>query len=305
MKSGYSVITESLGSNSATPLDLSIQRRRQEIIKRLEFLPPLPTAAQEVLSIVADDPKDIIRLEQTIRHDPAMTSQLLKVANCAAYAPRTAIDTVQRAIVYLGFSRVRNIALSLSIFGLFKSKKAMKGLKQEEFWTHAIATATVTRMLALELDEENTEVSFTAGLLHDIGRIAISACFPEEWADILKYAEEEDCPLLVAERRVGLSHSLIGAWLARNWGLPEIYIKTIATHHLPVRHHKATHMGALVQLADDICHKIDMGIFPAPGIQRPVLIAYLGLTEDLVDEIEKQLGELEEITRSITDVIGC
>jgi hypothetical protein len=63
-------------------------------------------------------------------------------------------------------------------------------------------------------------------------------------------------------------------------------------------------MGALVQLADDICHKIDMGLFSPPGIQRPVLIAYLGLTEELVDELEKQLGELEEITKSITDVIG-
>jgi putative nucleotidyltransferase with HDIG domain len=304
MEIGHSVITESLESNSATLFDLSIQRRRQEIIKRLEFLPPLPTAAHEVLSIVADDPKDIIRLEQTIRHDPAMTSQLLKVANCAAYAPLMPIDTVQRAIIYLGFSRVRNIALSLSISGLFKSKKAMKGLKQEAFWTHAIATATVARLLALELDEENTEVSFTAGLLHDIGQIAISVCFPEEWADIMKYAEEEDCPLLFAERKAGLSHSLIGAWLAKSWGLPEIYVRTIATHHLPVKHPKGTYMGALVQLADDICHKIDMGLFSPPGIQRPVLIAYLGLTEELVDELEKQLGELEEITKSITDVIG-
>jgi putative nucleotidyltransferase with HDIG domain len=304
MKTGHSVVTESLGGNSASLVNLSIQRRRQEIIRRLEFLPPLPTAAQEVLSIITDDPKDIIRLEQTIRHDLAMASQLLKVANCAAYAPLMAIHTIQRAIVYLGFSRVRNIALSLSIFGLFKSKNAMKGINQEEFCTHAIATATVTRMLALELDEENAEVSFTAGLLHDIGRIAISACFPEEWADIVKGAEEEDCPLLIAERKVGLPHSLIGAWLAKNWGLPEIYERTIATHHLPVKHPKATHMGALVQLADHICHEIGMGLFSAPRIQRPVLIAYLGLTEDLVDELEKQLGELEGIAKTITDVIG-
>ena len=304
METGRSVVTGSLGRNSATLVDLSIQRRRQEIISRLEFLPPLPTAAQEVLSIGADDPKYIIRLEQTIRHDPALASQILKVANCALYAPLSAIDTVQRAIVYLGFSEVRNIALGLSIFGLFKSKNAMKGINQEEFWTHAIATATVTRMLALELDEEDTEVFFTAGLLHDIGRIAISACFPEEWADIVGVAKKEDCPLLIAERKVGLPHCLIGAWLAKNWGLPKIYERTIATHHLPVKHPKATRMGALVQLADYICHKIGMGLFSAPSIQRPVLIAYLGLTEGMVDELEEQLGELEGIATTITDVIG-
>jgi putative nucleotidyltransferase with HDIG domain len=304
MKNDHSVVTESLGGNSAALVDLSIQRRRQEIISRLEFLPPLPTAAQEVLYIGADDPKYIIRLEQTIRHDPALASQILKVANCALYAPLSAIDTVQRAIVYLGFSEVRSIALGLSIFGLFKSKNAMKGINQEEFWTHAIATATVTRMLALELGEEDTEVFFTAGLLHDIGRIAIGACFPEEWADIVRVAKKEDCPLLIAERKVGLPHCLIGAWLAKNWGLPKIYERTIATHHLPVKHPKATQMGALVQLADHICHKIGMGLFSAPRIQRPVLIAYLGLTEDLVDELEEQLGELERIATTITDVIS-
>ncbi|MBW1719227.1 MAG: HDOD domain-containing protein [Deltaproteobacteria bacterium] len=304
MKTGHSVVTESLGHNSVNLVDLSIQRRRKEIISRLEFLPPLPTAAHEVLSIIADDPKDIIMLEQTIRHDPALASQLLKVANCALYAPLSVIDTVQRAIVYLGFSRVRNIALSLSIFGLFKSKNAIKGINQKDFWTHAIATATVTRMLALELYEDNTEVCFTAGLLHDIGRIAISACFPEEWADIVKAVEEEDCSLLIAEHKVGLPHSLIGAWLAKSWGLPKIYERTIATHHLPVKHPKATHMGALVQLADHMCHKIGMGLFSAPRIQRQVLIAYLGLSEDVVDELEEQLVELEGIATTITDVIG-
>jgi HD-like signal output (HDOD) protein len=92
--------------------------------------------------------------------------------------------------------------------------------------------------------------------------------------------------------------------LAKSWGLPKIYERTIASHHLPVKHPKATKMGALVQLADHMCHKIGMGILSAPSTNRQALIGYLGLSEDVIDELEEQLEELDGIATTITDVIG-
>ncbi|NPA94432.1 MAG: HDOD domain-containing protein, partial [Thermodesulfobacteria bacterium] len=82
-------------------IDLHTQRRKKEIIAKIKRIPPLPAAAQEVLSIVAENPRDIRRLEQVIMHDPSLSSQLLKVANCAAYYPASRINTVHRAIVFL------------------------------------------------------------------------------------------------------------------------------------------------------------------------------------------------------------
>jgi len=285
--------------------DLAAQRRRRRIVNRLEALPPLPAAAQEVLSIVSGDPRDTSKLEQTIRHDPALAAQILKLANSVAYSPRTPIDTVHRAIVYLGFSEVRDIALGLSIFSLFKKKSTGGKFQRENFWTHAISTAIIARILAVELDEEDAEIFFTAGLLHDLGRIALCICFEPEWNKILDIADQKVCSLLHAEREAGLPHSLIGAWLARSWGLPEVYVDSIATHHLPVSHPKASRTGIIVQLADHISHCSGMGLYPAPDLKRSVLTNYLGLSGDMVKFLLEQLAEMEEVAETMDEMLGC
>jgi putative nucleotidyltransferase with HDIG domain len=295
---------DSSSPSAPSPTDLTLRRKRQQIVSRLKSLPPLPASAEEVLSIVSDDPRNMVHLEHTIRHDPALTSQLLRVANCAAYAPRTPIDTVHRAIVYLGFSEVRNIALGLSIFGVFKSRRAIKDLDIEALYTHAIGTAIIARLLAVEMGKEDTEVFFAAGLLHDVGRMAIARCFPQAWKQILKTAEAEKCPLIVAEREIELSHNAIGAWLASSWGLPDIHANAIATHHLSVTHPRATQTGILIQLADDICHRNGMGMCRPPNVIRLALLQSLGLSQALVEYLEEQLNRIGNIAQTVTGISG-
>ncbi len=285
-------------------VDLSRKRRYQEVISRLDSIPPLATAAQAVLSALAQDPKDILELEHTIRYDPSLTSQLLKVANCAAYAPRTPIDTVHRAIVYLGFSEVCNISLGLSVLGMFRNSTKNLGFSLRDFWTHSIATAMIARILAEELEEEEPEIYFTAGLLHDLGRLALNYCFPMEWQDIVALAGEGNLPLIKAERlRLGLSHSLVGAWLAKTWKLPKVYVKAIATHHLPMGHKKACTVGALIQLADYLSHTAGMGLMSPPGIKKTAILAYLGLSPEMVESMERQLHEMEEVAETIAEML--
>lgn len=285
--------------HSPKTVDLLRQRRTKEILSRLETLPPLPAAAQEVLAIVSDDPQDISRLEMTIRHDPAMTAKLLKVANCAAFAPRAPIDTVERAIVYLGLQEVKHIALGLCVFETLKPGRKIGGISRDAFYTHAIATAFVARMLAEELDYEECEAFFTCGLLHDLGRLALATCFRNEWKEMAKAAREEEIPLLVAENRRGYPHTLIGMWLARAWKLPEIIVMAIASHHLPVGHPKGNETGALIQLADFMCHGLGMGILAPPLVKRAQLVDYLGLSRSYVKNLEEQLGEIQGLARNL------
>ncbi len=290
-------------AKKANTVDFGRERRYKELIARLESIPPLPTAAQSVLTILAKDPRDALELEHAIRHDPSLTSQLLKVANCAAYSPRAPIDTVHRAIVYLGLTEVCNIAFGLSVLGMFKTSNRDFGLDIREFWTHSIATAIIARILAEEMKEDDPEIFFTAGLLHDLGRLAMAQCLSKEWKQIVYTAASEGIPLLRVERSMGLSHSMIGAWLARNWKLPVTYVRAIATHHLPVRHKKATTVGALIQLADHLSHHAGMGVMQPPTVGKKSLIAYLGLGPEMVADLEEQLQEMEEMAESIADMM--
>ncbi len=286
---------------TAVLVNFDVQKKRQDLIKKIEDLPPLPASAQQVLSIVASDPKDISRLEETISHDMNLTSQLLKVANSAAYYPEAKINTVQRAIVYLGFSQVRNIALSLSMSSFLRLKKKNRLFDLEKFWIHSIATAMIARILSFELDMEEPEVYFTAGLLHDIGRAAMNACFQEEFNNAIRYAEEEELSLLAAERHFDMPHNMIGAWLVKNWKLPAIYVRAVATHHLSIKNKNTNKTGVLIGLADQISHNIGMGFMNPPRANRYQLANYLGMSPDHIDEIEEQLGQIEEIALAIAD----
>ncbi len=302
MKNGKYKMSQSEQSEATAVLvNFDVQKKRQDLIKKIEDLPPLPASAQQVLSIVASDPKDISRLEETISHDMNLTSQLLKVANSAAYYPEAKINTVQRAIVYLGFSQVRNIALSLSMSSFLRLKKKNRLFDLEKFWIHSIATAMIARILSFELDMEEPEVYFTAGLLHDIGRAAMNACFQEEFNNAIRYAEEEELSLLAAERHFDMPHNMIGAWLVKNWKLPAIYVRAVATHHLSVKNKNTNKTGVLIGLADQISHNIGMGFMNPPRANRYQLANYLGMSPDHIDEIEEQLGQIEEIALAIAD----
>ncbi len=277
--------------------------RRKEIVARLSVLPPLPAVAHEVLSILSEDPKSIVRLEQTIRHDPILTAQLLRLANSPAFCPHTYIDTVHRAIVYLGFQEVRNLCLGLAIFSMFKSCQGSEKFDEHSFWTHSMATAILSRLLAAEAGEKEPEVFFTAGLLHDLGKLALNTCFPSQLTAIIALAKDSEWPLIKAERYFGLPHTIIGGWLARSWQLPPAYVKAITSHHLSPKHPKWSRIGGLVQLADYMCHKTGMGFMIAPKVNLEVLCFKLSIGQDIVQDLLEQMSLMEDVAQTVEGIV--
>ena len=278
--------------------------RRKEIVSKLKVLPPLPAVVHEVLSILSEDPNSIVRLEQTIRHDPVLTSQLLKLANSPAFFPRTHIDTVHRAIVYLGFQEVKNLCLGLAIFGVFKKIKSADGFDEHSFWTHSMATAIMSRLLALEAGEKEPEVFFTAGLLHDLGKLALNVCFPAQFTAIIALAKDSEWPLIEAEKYFGLPHTIIGGWLARSWRLPSIYVKVITTHHLNPKHPKWERTSGIIQLADYMSHKTGMGFLTSPKINLDILCYKLAISKEAVEDLIEQIGFMDDIAQTVDGIIS-
>ncbi len=288
------------GMDDKKVIDLDAQRRKKKIISKIEEIPPLPAAANEVLTIVAENPKDIRRLEQVIVHDPSLSLQVLKVANCAAYYPVTRITTVKRAIVFLGFSEVRSIALSLSVSSLFKGKRSKTGFDRQSFWEHSIGVAMISRVIAGELELKEIDMYFTCGLLHDIGRMVMDTCFQKEWKQILKLAVESEMPLIKAERKYGYPHNVIGAWLLKNWGLPKVYQRVVATHHLSPKNPHFSLEGGIIGLADKLCHDIGMGLYKSRAVDVSSIAKAIGLGKERLELLEDHIQKISEIAEAIT-----
>src|SRR5258705_578422 len=169
---------------------------RQRIIR----LPSLPQAVLDVMRMLGDEDASTADIADRIERDQGLTARTLRIANSAFYGVPGRIGTIRNAIGILGLRTVGTLLTTAAVSAQFASAKCPE-FQFGTFWRHAIATALMARGLSkqLRLDED---IAFTAGLLHDIGRLALAAQFPAETGQVLRYAREMDMPTLDAERQV-------------------------------------------------------------------------------------------------------
>jgi HD-like signal output (HDOD) protein len=192
-------------------------------------LPPFPAVAMRILKLVARDDIGIKELTREIQSDVALSAEVLTLANSAFFGFRTEIKNILQATALLGAERVKAIALTI----------AMKAYLTESFqipallacWRHSLACALVAEDLAKASLVEK-DFAYTAGLLHDVGRLALGMIKPLEYANLLCSAEEKPFNVLERERELfGMDHCMAGRWLTQAWKLPKVFTDVTAHHH--------------------------------------------------------------------------
>ena len=223
--------------------------------KRIVQLPSLPQAVLEVMKLLGDEEASTADIADRIERDQALTARTLRIANSAFYGVPGRIGTIRTAIGILGLRTVGTLLTTAGVSAQFATDKCPE-FQFGMFWRHAIATALMARGLAkpLRLDED---IAFTAGLLHDIGRLALAAQFPAETGQVLRHAHDLDLPVLEAERRVlDVDHLAIGVLIATHWHFPDAVIAAIAHHHGPGAGTVAT-IADVIHVADAFAHALD------------------------------------------------
>ncbi len=315
--------------------DEILSRRTELVLRELDQLPTLPSVATRLLSMGSTDEVDVREIVRVIESDPSLTVRLLGLCKKAAYRTRNPITTVEMAVVMLGLDAVRSLVLSVEIFdwsakayaarresaqpaytGTAKGRSSTRPGSHMEpreggprapfnrvgFWQHAIAVACCCDLIAREHPhlEFHPEEAFVAGLVHDIGKVALELVLPRAYARVTELAEARQGNIADFERPiVGLDHATAGAKLADRWGLPEVLVAAIGMHHLPpaaVRDKPHATLALLVQLADAVCRKLALGwsgnhSAPGPGDAEADLCHAAGLDYQRVLGIAPKLYE--------------
>jgi HD-like signal output (HDOD) protein len=207
-------------------------RQIQDYIDRMPSLSTTVTKVLEVCNRPNTSPNDLNRV---ISLDPVLTGQVLKLINSAYYSLPNQITSLTRAIIMLGLNTVKNLALSTAVLGAFKSD-SFQALSMDSFWAHSICVGVTVKTLAAKLDipVAMREEYFVAGLLHDLGKIPLNNCFPEEYAQVLQLADLEQGPLVRAEKMIlGFDHGLVGGMISSKWQLNETISDVLNDHHTP------------------------------------------------------------------------
>jgi diguanylate cyclase (GGDEF)-like protein len=196
-------------------------------------LPSLPTIALEVIDLVQQRDVNIKQIAETIQHDPALSSKILKTVNSSFYGQAHTISTISHALVVLGLNSVKTLALGFSLVGNL-SEQGDDNFDHMTYWKRSLYAATAAKQLAAERQLVQQEEAFLGGLLQDLGMLALYQTLKKEYKTVLADTEEDHCLLADLERAAfGFDHGAVGGELAARWKLPPLLIASIRHHHGP------------------------------------------------------------------------
>jgi putative nucleotidyltransferase with HDIG domain len=223
-----------------------------DLEQRLGRLPPFPAAAMRALDELGCDTIDFARVERATGTDPVLTARILRIANSPFYGLPRKISAVKDACMLTGAPTLRNVIIA-SVAMLQFSTDQITQTDRTALWRHSAHCAAFAAELA-PAARQPRDVAFTAGLLHDIGTLALAALYPDEYARIRARGATLD-----AERDVlGATHAVLGAHVAEHWRLPFAIRDAIAAHHDPAAVEQAT-LADVVFTADTLAHAMDEG----------------------------------------------
>jgi HD-like signal output (HDOD) protein len=221
-------------------------------------LPEIPSIVFELNEVIANPLSSGDQMAQVINKSPSLTALLLKIVNSSFYGLPSRVDRVSLAVTMIGTRELSALALGISILSIFK-RIPRSHLNMRFFLQHSLACAASSRLLAAQKNMRQTEQMFTAGLLHDLGRLILFIYFPKETLDVLRQAHHDStCLHTVEKRRLGCHHAHIGKYLLNRWRLPLLLENTVCFHHEPGDSPDPV-AAAIVHLADILANALGIG----------------------------------------------
>lgn len=266
-------------------------------------LPPAPMLVTELLNLFRQPDRDIDQVVQLISYEPSLTAQVLRACHSVHFSGDEPPGDIFEAVSRIGFYQV--YCLVVSMFGA-KTKSmagADEGLDVDEAWRHSVTVAVASSVVA-ECAGLPKTVAFTAGLLHDIGKLVLASCARKAYAELRQRAQSEKVALCKMERSaLGVDHAELGGELMRRWNLPADVVAAVSHHHQVDRAAPYEHLTAVVHVGDIIAHRIlapdtvpiDVLAFSSAAFDVLQLKPqdFLSLLEETQAELEKVKGMLE------------
>lgn len=245
--------------NSSENLENEISERNiSNLTQNIKNIPSLPEIITKSIEIMQDKNTSSETLAKIISNDIGLTARVLKLVNSAYYGFPKQISTVKQAISILGFTTIKGLIISASVFKMFSENLNYSYFNYKDFWKHSMLTASAARMLAKHSDIVKSEDIFSASFLHDIGKIILAKYDKENYLKVYKSEYFDDIDFMKKEEvYCGLNHCEIGNIVAYSWNLPEIFCEIISNHHNPDRSYKYFDECSLVYLANKIAHCIE------------------------------------------------
>ena len=269
-----------------TPVD------RDVLAASIRSLPSFPAVVTELAALVRQPTVNVDHIASTAGLDQALTARVLQLANSPFYGRSGQVGSIRDGINILGLRQLTGLVTAATVTLQFERLHG-KPLGMTEFWRHSIACAVTARQLAAFCGLDDA-AAFTAGLLHDVGRLVLDNHCPHAMAQVRQWAQDNRVSQCAAERELlGICHAEIGEWVSRHWRFTPDIIEAIAKHHQPPPAGPASLID-VVHTANALAHGVDTPDAVGTVGQRTIdALAWsrLGLSPEAVTAVQTLASE--------------
>jgi HD-like signal output (HDOD) protein len=236
----------------------------QDRIKTIANLPTLPHIASRLMQIVNSPSTSADTVASLVSQDVSLSAKVLRLANSAFYGVPKSINTLNNAVIILGFKIIQTMVLSLTVFDMFVSGEddSEAVFDRNDFWHHSLKCGVISRLLAHRRKRNfalDPEEAFCAGLLHDVGKVVMEQYLNFDLNKALRHAGANDISFFEAEKSVlGYTHCDVASWLTGSWSLPDEIVQPLVYHHEPEEAVICADSVMACHIAD-ILSKVDIG----------------------------------------------
>jgi len=207
----------------------------RELVSKLESLPTLPTLYADLIHELDKDEPSVARIGQLVSEDMALTAKILQLVNSAFFGLSGQVSSATNAVGLLGLDIIKALILSTHVLSKFQTD-LLNVTDVEYLWKHSLTVAGYAKAIALmeNANQRAVDECFTAGLLHDLGKLILASAMHGKYGEVLSRIREKGTNLVAAEIEVlGCSHAEVAAYLMSLWGLPDNVIEGVAWHYHP------------------------------------------------------------------------
>lgn len=280
----------------------------KEAIAKLDTLPALPAIAQKLLSLSLDTDEGEAKMLKLIAQDPLISAKLIGLANTSMFGSPIKVTSVNDAAMRLGLTRVKSVTIGIATMSTLVKTPEGK-LKANDLWMHSMAIAVAMRVIAKAMPARVCPLDdqiFLAGLLHDIGYMALSY-LDTKTSDELHTrlsSQADKTPLEIEQELLGMSHGEIGALVGQHWDLPEEIIAVMRYHHTPdvQKAAEGQPLVSLVNFAERLLSDFGLVEHTTQEITDQEWLE-LGIDPAKADEIRAQIATVSEQAQQLVGAL--
>lgn len=276
--------------------------KAKKFIRKFKDIKTLPHVVTNLSSLIANDNSTMKDFEDVIKMDPILVVRLLRLVNSPFYGLTQRVDSISRAVAFLGMKNLHNLAVTDALKNIFREEGQSRAFSRKRLWLHCAAVSICAKMIAERIFGVNGDDAYLCGILHDFGLIVESQVDPENFFAACDACGDGNSLTKHEQELLGTDHCEIGSLLTIDWGMPETIQEAIRNHHFESGTYEPASLTGIIQIAEYITGQLGYTALADVTPELPShLVAHM---QENMDEYKVLIEDLPEEMTNAQDLYG-